>query len=191
MKVYKLVEMMARFRHRLKYKDQPVNFLTLTDNRETCLVCLPANLDHMLKAATVLPQIAAIFPNRLVKVMVTSNIDHRSHEYIKKFTIEKPYSYDITTFNLPKKNFMEKLTKKGISICIDLDFEHNFFNSSVSVHTKAPLRIGCRKGMGLPYYNLEIDVGDRNELTAESYTNFIKVLYNFKDKGETVAPIEA
>lgn len=190
MKVNRIAEKFLRFSYRLKYKDKPVNFLSLADNQDDCLVCLPTNLQYILGAASKLPDIASIFPNRLIKILVTSNIDHRSHEYIKRFTIDKPYSYDITNFYLPKRSFIERIKGKGLSICIDLDFEHNFFNSVISVLSRAPLRIGCSKGMGLPYYNMEIDIGNKSKLSAESYENFIKVLYNFKLEGERIAPVE-
>jgi len=190
MKVNSLAEKFLRFRYRLKYKDKPVNFLSLADNQNDCLVCLPTNLQYVLGAASMLPDIASIFSNRIIKILVTSNIDHRSHEYIKRFTIDKPYSYDITNFYLPKRSFIERIKGKGLSICIDLDFEHNFFNSAISVLTRAPLRIGCSKGMGLPYYNMEIDIGDKSKISPESYHNFVKVLYNFKFEGEKIAPVE-
>ncbi|MCP4581650.1 MAG: hypothetical protein GY839_08505 [candidate division Zixibacteria bacterium] len=190
MKVNRVAEKICRIRYRMKYKNDPVNFLSLVDNPDDCLVCLPSNLKFVLNAASKLPDIATIFPNRLIKVLVTSNIDHRSHEYIKRFTMDKPYSYDITNFYLPKRSFIDRISGKGLSICIDLDFEHNFFNSAITVLTKAPLRIGCRKGMGLPYYNLEIDIGDKTVISPATYDNFIKVLYNFKNKGEKVAPVE-
>jgi hypothetical protein len=190
MKVNHLAEKFLRFRYNLKYKDQSVNFLALADNRDDCLVCLPTNLQYVLDAASRLPDIASIFPNRLIKILVTSNIDHRSHEYIKRFTIDKPYSYDITNFYLPKRSFIERIKGRGLSICIDLDLEHNFFNSVISVLTRAPLRIGCSKGMGLPYYNMEIDIGDKSKISAQSYENFINVLNNFKFEGERIAPVE-
>ena len=190
MEVNRVAEKFLRFRYRLKYKDKPVNFLSLVDNQDDCLVCLPTNLQHVLSAASKLPDIASIFPNRLIKILVTSNIDHQSHEYIKRFTIDRPYSYDITNFYLPKRSFIERIKSKGLSICIDLDFEHNFFNSVISVLTRAPLRIGCLKGMGLPFYNMEIDIGDKSKISGESYENFIKVLYNFKFEGERIAPVE-
>jgi hypothetical protein len=189
-KIGKIAEAIARQYYRLKYKNRQVNFLSLADEHGDCLVCMPENLQYMLPAASKLPDIAAIFPNRQTRVLVTSNIDHRSHEYIKHFTIDRPYSYDITSFYLPKKPFIERLKADNLTICIDLDFEHNFFNSAVCVSTQAPLRIAARKGLGLPFYNLEIDIGDESEITAESYNNFINVLYNFKHKGETVAPLE-
>lgn len=191
MKVSKLVEMAVKFKHSFRQKHEAVNFLSLTNNGDDCLICMPAKLEHMLFASEKLPELAAIFPNRVIRVMVTSNIDHRSHEYIKNFTLERPYSYDITTFNLPKNTFIEKLRGNGVSICIDLEFEHNFFNSCVCLKTLAPLRIGSNKGMGLPYYNLEIDIGNSENINTDTYDNFMKVLYNFKDKGETIAPIEA
>ena len=190
MKINRLAEAFSKYYYRHKYNYESVSFLSLTDNHGDCLVCLPANLNYMLAAASKLPEIASVFPNRLIKVLVTSNIDHRSHEYIKHFTIDKPYSYDINSFYLPKRPFIQRLIGRGLTICIDLDFQHNFFNSSVSVMSGAPLRIGRSKGLGLPYYNLEIDIGRNDKIDAESYTKFMKVLYNFRDKGEELAPVK-
>jgi len=190
MKVNRLAEKFLRFRYRNKFKAKPVNFRSLVESRDDCLVCMPTNLQYILNAASMLPDIASIFSNRLIKILITSNIDHRSHEFIKRFTIDKPYSYDITNFYLPKRSFIERIKGEGLSICIDLDFEHNFFNSAISVLTRAPLRIGCLKGMGLPYYNMEIDIGDKSKISAQSYENFINVLYNFKFEGERIAPVE-
>ena len=190
MKVNRFAERFTRYYHRIKFKGQAVNFNSLADDKSDCLVCLPANLNHVLSAASKLPAIASIFPNRLIKVLVTANIDHRSHEYIKRFTLERPFSYDLTSFYLPKKTFIERIVGKGLSICIDLDFEHNFFNSSVCLLSKAPLRIGSSKGMGMPYYNMEIDIGDQAAINPETYDRFVKVLYNFNYKGEEIAPIE-
>lgn len=190
MKVNKFAEKIARFRYRYKFKERTVNFNSLAESHDDCLVCMPANLQHILSASSKLPDIAAIFPNRLIKILVTSNIDHRSHEYIKRFTLERPFSYDLTSFYMPKRSFIERLVGKGLSICIDLDFEHNFFNSSVCALSGAPLRIGSLKCMGLPYYNMEIDIGDRSAINTETYDRYIKVLHNFRYKGEEIAPIE-
>ncbi|OQX92949.1 MAG: hypothetical protein B6D58_00205 [candidate division Zixibacteria bacterium 4484_95] len=125
-----------------------------------------------------------------INVLLTSNIDPRSHNYIKRFTIIKPYSSDINSFYLPKRSFINRVAAQGISVCIDLDFNPNFFNSSVCIMTKAPVRIGFAKGLGLPYYNLEIDIDSDKVSTKESYNQFIKVLYNFKNEGEEIAPIK-
>ncbi|RKX20624.1 MAG: hypothetical protein DRP26_01290 [Candidatus Zixiibacteriota bacterium] len=126
----------------------------------------------------------------MINVLLTSNIDPRSHNYIKRFTIIKPYSSDINSFYLPKRSFINRVAAQGISVCIDLDFNPNFFNSSVCIMTKAPVRIGFAKGLGLPYYNLEIDIDSDKVSTKESYNQFIKVLYNFKNEGEEIAPIK-
>jgi hypothetical protein len=190
LKTNRLIEKVAKAYHRMKLKDEPVNFFSTAENRGNCLVCMPGNLQHMLHAASKLPDIAAIFPNRMIKVMVTSNIDHRSHEFIKKFSHDKPAANDITAFSLPKKPFIDKLIGNGLAICVDLDFENNFFNSCVCALTQAPLRIATCKGLGLPYYNLQIDIGSPEKITADTYIDFIKVLYNFRDKGEKVAPVE-
>jgi hypothetical protein len=189
-KVNRFAERLARAYHRLMMKNQPINFLSSINDYRDCLVCLPANMEFILEAASKLPHIAEIFPNRMINVLLTSNIDVRSHDYIKRFTIIKPYSNDINVFYLPKRSFIDRVTAQGISVCIDLDFKPNFFNSSVCIMTKAPVRIGFAKGLGLPYYNLEIDVDNDKTPVKESYEQFIKVLYNFRSEGERIAPIE-
>lgn len=190
MKVNRFAERLTRTYHRLTMKNQPINFLSSIKDYRDCLVCLPADMEFILEAASKLPHIAEIFPNRMINVLLTSNIDVRSHNYIKRFTIIKPYSNDINAFYLPKRSFIDRIAVQGISVCIDLDFKPNFFNSSVCIMTKAPVRIGFAKGLGLPYYNLEIDVDNDKTPVKESYEQFIKVLYNFKSEGERIAPIE-
>lgn len=190
MKINRFAQKVSDFYQRVTIRSQPINFLSVAEDLNDCLVCMPSNMQFILDAASKLPDIAAIFPNRLIKVLLSSNIDPRSHEFIKRFTIIKPYSDDLNVFYLPKKSFINRISGEGLSICIDLDFEANFFNSSVSALTGAPLRIGCLKGMGLPYYNLEIGVTGGETPSRKSYEDFFNVLYNFKGEGEGIASIE-
>ena len=175
----------------MKLKTEPVNFIALADNYNDCLVCMPAEMKYIREAASKLPEIAAIFPNRHVKVLLTSNLDPQAYEFIKRFEIVKPYSYDLTVFYLPKKSFVQKIVGKGLSVCIDLDFGSNFFNSCLCALTRAPLRIGLAKGLGLPYYNLEISGGGTETPAKSKYNNFMGVLSNFNSEGDRIASLEA
>jgi len=155
-----------------------------------CLVCLPGNMQHVLEAASKLPEIAAIFPNRVIKVLLTCNFDSRAHAYVKRFAVLKPESYDLNMFELPKPSFLEKVIGRGLSVCVDLDFEWNFFNSYISALSTAPVRIGLKKGLGLPYYNVEVGIGENVIPTKEAYEIFMKVLSNFRSEGKQVASIQ-
>lgn len=188
-KVNKFAEKIARFRHKLKIKEESVNFTRCFADYADCLVLMPSDMTAMVEAASQLPSIAEIFPNRLIKIMLTSNIDPRAHEFIKKFTLIKPYSSDISTFGLPRNEFVERLKAKGLSVCIDLDLSENFFNSTVCALAGAPVRIGRAKGLGLPYYNLEINVGGDDTPLKRAYDVFIGVLRNLKKQGMSIAPI--
>ncbi len=186
-KVNRIAEKIARLRHRMKFKGESVNFMRCFSDYADCLVLMPADMSSLVDAASRLPQIAEIFPNRLIKIMLTSNIDPRAHEYIKKFTLIKPYSNDISTFGLPRESFIDKLRSKDLSVCIDLDLAYNFFNSSVCALAQAPVRIGRAKGLGLPYYNLEINVGGDDVPAKKAYDAFIQALHNLKKQGMSVA----
>ncbi|MCD6162082.1 MAG: hypothetical protein J7K40_06685 [candidate division Zixibacteria bacterium] len=190
MKINRFVIKFSKMYHRMKLKDESVNFILLAEDMNDCLVCMPSDMKYIYEAASRLPDIASIFPNRLIKIILTSNVDPRSYGFIKRFEIIKPYSYDLNLLCLPKRTFLKKIIGKGLSICIDLDFEPNFFNSSLCALTRAPMRIGINKGMGLPYYNMEIQSGGEDVPPKKKYDNFIKVLYNFNSEGEEIAPIE-
>jgi hypothetical protein len=190
-RINRLAEKIARYRYRAGFRGAQVSFKGCFDDTRDCLVLMPADMNVLLEAASQLPFIADLFPNRLIKILITSNIDPRSHEFIKRFTIIKPYPYDLSAFYLPKKQFIEKARESGLSVCVDLDLRQNFFNSSVSVLTEAPIRIGCAKGMGLPYYNLEINVGDEKAPLKKAYQEFIDVLFNLKGEGSKIASCEA
>jgi hypothetical protein len=190
LKVNRIAERLNRIFFKMRFRGEPISFFSLVDNFSDCLVCMPSNMRYILEASSKLPDIAAIFPNRMIKVLLTSNIDPGSYAFVKRFSIIKPYSYDLNMFYLPKKSFIEKVVGKGLSVCIDLDLEHNYFNSSICALTRAPIRVGSKKGLGLPYYNLEINVGDPETPAKEQYDNFVKVLYNFKSEGDRIASIE-
>jgi hypothetical protein len=190
MQVNRLAEKIARYYYRVTFKEKQVSFLDCFSNHKDCLVLMPSDMNVVLEAASKLPKIAEIFPDRVIKILLTSNIDPRSHEFIKRFTIIKPYSYDLNAFYLPKKPFIDRIKDAGLSVCIDLDFQHNFLNSSVSAMAEAPVRIGCTKGLGLPYYNLEINVGDINTPAKIAYETFVDVLYNLKGEGSKIVPSE-
>jgi hypothetical protein len=74
-----------------------------------------------------------------------------------------------------------------LSVCLDFDLLPNFFNSSISVLTGAPVRIGLAKGLGLPYYNLELSVGGENTSLKTAYQTFVDMLFNLKGEGSKIA----
>ena len=190
MRVNRFAEKIARYYHRHRIKDQQVNFLECFKNYKDCLVLLPSDMNVLLEAASKLPILAEVFPNRIIKILITSNIDPRSHEFIKRFTIIKPYSYDLNAFYLPKRQFIDRISASGLSVCVDMDLRDNFFNSSVCAMTEAPVRIGSAKGMGLPYYNMEINVGNENTPMKTAYEIFVNVLSTMKGERTEIAPGE-
>jgi hypothetical protein len=187
MKINRIAERFARYRYRALFSNNPVNFLDCFANPKDCLVLMPSDMSILYEAASKLPFIAELFPNRIIKVMATSNIDPRSHEYIKRFTLIKPGEHDLTRFYLPKRHFIENIKQPGLSVCIDFDLLPNFFNSSISVLTGAPVRIGLAKGLGLPYYNLELSVGGENTSLKTAYQTFVDMLFNLKGEGSKIA----
>jgi hypothetical protein len=191
MKINKIAEKFARYRHRALIDNRQINFRECFENPKDCLVLMPSDMNILLEAASKLPYVAELFPNRLIKILVTSNIDPRSHEFIKRFTLIKPSEHDLTRFSLPKGSFIENIGKTGLSVCVDLDLMPNFFNSSIAVMTGAPVRIGLAKGMGLPYYNLELNVGSEKTSIKTAYQTFVDMLYNLKGEGSKIASGEA
>ena len=187
MKINKFAERFARYRHKSLIDNRQINFRECFENSKDCLVLMPSDMNVLVEAANKLPYVAELFPNRLIKVLVTSNIDPRSHEFIKRFTLIKPSEHDLTRFSLPKRNFIDNIKKTGLSVCIDLDLFPNFFNSTIAVLTGAPVRIGLAKGMGLPYYNLELNVGRDNATVKTAYQTFMDMLYNLKGEGSKIA----
>jgi hypothetical protein len=190
MKINKLAEKFARYRHRALFRDSQVNFRECFVSPKDCLVLMPSDMNILLEAASKLPYVAELFPNRLIKILVTSNIDPRSHEFIKRFTLIKPDDHDLTRFALPRRHFVDSIRQSGLSVCIDLDLYSNFFNSSICVLTGAPVRIGIAKGMGLPYYNLELNVGGESTSIKTAYQTFIDMLFNLKGEGSKIASSE-
>jgi len=64
-KVNRIAEKVSRVYYQIKIKDTSVNFLSITENKNDCLVCMPSRMEHLLDAASKLPDIASVFPNRI------------------------------------------------------------------------------------------------------------------------------
>lgn len=179
-KVHALVQKMARMKHAFRFKPEPVNFSHVSESLKACLVCMPSRLDLIRPASEILPDIARTFPNRDIRILLTSNVDPQSHNIIKKFVVMKPVAYDLDRFSMPRKEFIERLSGGGLSIAIDLDPHPNFFNAVVSLQSGAAVRITFDKGVGLPYYNLIVGIPAVEAAPRISCRAMADILSNFR-----------
>ena len=179
-KVNPLAQRVSEFLHRHRLKTEPVHYGSLSSDWRECLVCMPGKFDMMKQAAKILPELAASFPNRKMKLLLTSSIDSQSHRIIKNFLIARPQSYDFDRFGMPRGRFIERLCGRGVALVIDMDTSPNFFNALVALHSKAAVRIAFDKGVGLPYYNFIVGVPAMNVSPQSSYRAMADVLGNFK-----------
>jgi len=181
MKLSDFTERVAKFMHERSMKIEPVSFSEATRGLKACLVCMPGKLEMIKPAAEIMPEIAAAFPNRNLKIMLSSSIDPQSHEIIKKFIVFRVDRSDMDAFSMPRKNFIAKLLESGgVGIAIDLDIRPNLFNAVVAIRSGAVIRTSFDKGIGLPYYNLIIGSPVEGMTPRASYRMMADVLSNFK-----------
>jgi hypothetical protein len=180
MKLNSFTQQAARLLHERKMKVEPVPFHEVSRDIKSCLVCMPGKLDLIKPAAEILPEIAAAFPNRSLKVMLTSSIDPQSHEIIKRFVVIRAEAADFDTFSLPKKQFIAKVSSGGVGIAVDLDPRPNFFNAVAILRSGAQIRTTFDKGIGLPYYNMIVGSQGQDPAGRAAYRMLIEVLANFK-----------
>ncbi len=101
------------------------------------------------------------------------NLFQNPKEY--KFVTYQPD--EITKFDLPSKNLLEKIIKKNYDCLIDLTRTVNLFNAAVSNSVNAKYRIGFVKGEEYSIYNFQVA---QNEINAEiSYKNLLNSLRMF------------
>lgn len=179
-KIRGIVQRFASLRDRLQYRLDLVNFSDLPVNLKACLICMPARLELIRAASEILPQIAETFPNRDIRILLTSNVDPQSHDIIKKFLVIKPFPYDLDTFSLPKKEFIQRVSAGGLAVSVDLDTYPNFFNAVVSLRSGAVVRTAFDKGVGLPYYNFIVGVPAAEAAPRVSCRAMADILSNFK-----------
>ncbi|MEE9553058.1 MAG: hypothetical protein V3W18_02075 [candidate division Zixibacteria bacterium] len=179
-KINRFAEKFAKLKFKYTHKIFPISFSDLPDNRRACLICMPGKMDQVRAAAEILPELAEIFPNRDIKILLTTNVDPQSYQFIKKFSIIRPLSEDIDSFSLPKREFIDRLTKGGLAITVDMDTNPNFFNAVISLQTGAPVRTAFDKGEGLPYYNFIVAIPARDAAPKVSYRAMADILRNFK-----------
>lgn len=179
-RINRLAERLAKFRDRHSHKPSPIHFSELTIDFKPCLLCMPGTLDQVRAASEILPEMAEIFSNRDIKILLTSNIDPQSHALIKKFAVIRPQQHDLDSFSMPKREFIDRVTGGGLAIAIDMDPNPNFFNAVMSLRSGAPVRTAFDKGEGLPYYNLIIGIPAKDVAPKVSYRAMADILKNFK-----------
>jgi hypothetical protein len=175
-----MAERIAKLKIKYTHKSPAIRFSDLYSDLKGCLICMPGRLEHIRAASEILPEIAEIFPNRDIRILLTSNIDPQSHRFIKKFPVIEPRSGDLDKFSLPKKDFINRLTGGGLAITVDMDTNPNFFNAVVSLRSGAPVRTAFDKGEGLPYYNLIIGIPAMDAAPKVSYRAMADILRNFR-----------
>jgi hypothetical protein len=179
MKLNNFTGQAARLFHGRKMKIEPVAFNDVSRGIMSCLVCMPGKLELIKSAAEILPEIAQAFPNRSLKVMLTSSVDPQSHDIIKRFIVIRAEESDYDTFSLPRKQFLAKITTGGVGIAIDLDPRPNLFNAVSVLRSGALIRTTFDKGMGLPYYNLIIGLPGEDSSSRAVHRIIADVLGNF------------
>jgi len=179
MKLNSLTEKFAHFVYERKKTDL-VPFSEISRNLQPCLVFMPAKLEMMKPAAEILPAIATAFPNRSLKIILTSSVDPQSHDFIKKFVVIRAEAGDFDTFSLPKKPFIEKVAFGGVGVSIDMDIRPNLFNAVLGMKSGASIRTAFDKGVGLPYYNLIIGSPEPNAAPRDMYRMMADILSNFR-----------
>jgi hypothetical protein len=180
MKLNSFSEQAARLFHERKIKIEPVAFHEVNRGIKSCLVCMPGKLDLIKPAAEILPEIATAFPNRSLKVMLTSSIDPQSHDFIKRFIVIRAEPGDYDTFSLPKKQFITRISSGGVGIAIDLDPRPNLFNAVAVLRSGALVRTSFDKGIGLPYYNMIVGSQGHDPASRAAYRMMADVLANFR-----------
>ncbi len=180
MKLNNFTEKAARLLHERKMKVEAVAFSEVNRGIKSCLICMPGKLELIKPAAEILPDLATAFPNRSLKVMLTSSIDPQSHDFIKRFIVIRAEQSDYDTFMLPKKQFIIKLSMGGVGIGIDLDPRPNLFNAVAILRSGAQVRTSFDKGVGLPYYNMIIGSEGQDPGTRAAYRIVADVLANFR-----------
>lgn len=179
-RINRIAEKVSKIRYNISRRQLPVRFSDLSVDLKACLICMPGNMEHVRIASEILPDLAEIFPNRDIRILLTSNIDPQSHRNIKKFPVIRPAESDLDIFSMPKKELIDRLTHGGLAITIDMDTNPNFFNAIVSLKSGAPVRTAFDKGEGLPYYNFIIGVPAKDVAPKVSYRAMADILRNFK-----------
>jgi len=179
-KISKIAEKYAKLKFRFSEKPSSISFSNLSSDYKGCLVCMPGNMENTRAASEILPELAETFPNRDIRILITSNIDSHTPSLIKKFAVIRPEPHDLDRFSLPRREFIGRLTRGGLSVAMDLDPQPNFFNAVISLQSGAPVRTAFDKGEGLPYYNFIIGVAAMDVAPKVSYRAMIDILKNFR-----------
>ncbi|MBD3170524.1 MAG: hypothetical protein GF307_13650 [candidate division Zixibacteria bacterium] len=175
--------------NRWRYQTSPISFYDVLQQPRRILVILPANLRYAqfygdivellkhISTRTTLKFVASRFPTGLVADLTNG------------YEVYYPGISHQTKFDLPHRDFIQRVSHFIPKIAIDLEPSQTPYNAIIALKSGASARIGMENGLGVPFYNLQV----RSDLTAsieKKYDDMFEFVYNFFNWDKSLEKLE-
>ena len=164
--------------NRWRYQASPVSFYDALQPPRRILVVLPMKLRYAHFYADIVELLKHVAPPTDMKFVASHFPSGLPADLTRGYDVIFPEISQRTRFILPHKDFMQRINHFMPKIAIDLEPVRSSYTAMIILKSGASARIGLEKGLGMPFYNLQV----RSDMTASvehKYDDMFEFVYNF------------
>ena len=154
-------------------RDQPIEFSFPSALRtaKRVLILMPASNEALRLSEVFLSRVPRVFP-KTTEVTLLYPPKAMVARFYKPYGFKSvvPEAGQVGWWGIPRRKFLKDFCAKPYDVMITLNQAPNVFYGAVAVHSRTPVRLGLRGGMGQPFVNVEL-CHDREK--ADIKTEFI------------------
>jgi len=161
-----------------RYQTSPISFYNALLKPRRLLITLPFDVNDHRLCADIIELLKKRFEPQELKFTHTRFPAGKTADLTRGYQVMFPELSEISKSEVPGKEYLDKVCSFMPKIAIDLDSTTSPYNSLIILKSGASARIGLQRGIGLPYYNLEVK-SSKGATTIQRYQDYHKFLDNY------------
>lgn len=159
---------------KLKRKnDYTISFKNFLIKSESVLVVMPVSDTDMIFTFDILQHL--VNRGKKISVYIDEARKNKAHD-LNRYEVLTFGENDLNSYNMPAKDFTEKLKSAKYDIVIDLNRDENLLMCAVTNYVDARYRIGFEKENADEYYNMQVPKSKNNaEISYRNLLNSLKM----------------
>ncbi len=174
----KLFQNMVLAYSRRRYGSDNISFSSCLKKPFRVLVIMPVNRDHALLCDGIITLLRNHFGFEEMLFTGPSRPMGKLYELTKGYKFLFPDISELPKYGLPNKQYLKRVIDFKPKLALDLEMTEDPHNSIIVLKSGANARIGGERGIGAPFYNIEV----RNSPIADikrKYGDMEEFLANF------------
>jgi hypothetical protein len=164
--------------NRWRYQTTPVSFYDALSEPRRLLVTLPFDVENHRLCEDIIELLKERLEPRELRFTHTRFPAGKTADLTRNYQVMFPDISQISKSEVPTKEYLDTICSFMPKIAIDLEATSSPYNSLIVLRCGASARIGLDRGIGLPYYNLEVK-SHKGAPTKQRYRDFYGFLNNY------------